>query len=565
MTYRHFYRINIVLIALLSFVYGGAWAAPSQQQLGQADAARLPEFKAPGYSPIDPKITLPKAEPSKFAKTSHISLVLSKVTIEGANLFDANDLEEEIFKPSYEHKVSIADLQGMVDKITAKYRDAGYILSQAFLPEQEITKGVVHVRVSEGVVGGVEVEGDVDDKIRERVYENFEWLNNGHVTHIEDIETSLMLANSVPGIGVKIVVAPHYELQDAVKLVAIVTTDRYRGSVSLYNYLGNELGDMQQSMSGYVYNVMPFTTLGVTISSDIEFDKSRTMEVKSSTSLSANGLAMDISMVRGFTSPSFAPTTAGGASVSYSGSSSSGGIGLTYPIANNRRLKINLTSKVNVTDSHMEFNGNELYNDKIRTIELGFNSSREVPGQSKYGLGFRLYSGLDAFGASKSFSTRPGATAPFMRYNLNLDYQQSIANDFEFKTAINYQYAPKPLPASQEFGVGGQSCGRGYSSSALTGDEGYCADLEFSYRRAMWPFKNISDFRSFIFYDLGGVRNNDINGGELERADSVGCGIYMNFFDSFLLSLDYAKPLIALAGAAEKPDNRVLVSVTYNR
>ena len=122
---------------------------------------RLPGYEMPSYSLMDPTIVLPEASPSDFAQTHHISFVLKSVEFDGATLFSEDELLK-IFADSLEHKISIADLQSLVDQVSAKYRDAGYLLSQAFLPEQEIESGQVRIKVSEGFVGELEVLGDID-------------------------------------------------------------------------------------------------------------------------------------------------------------------------------------------------------------------------------------------------------------------------------------------------------------------------------------------------------------------------------------------------------------------
>ena len=53
--------------------------------------------------------------------------------------------------------------QAIANRITARYRNDGYILSQAVVPRQDLRDGTLHIRVVEGFVNRVTVEGDGKD------------------------------------------------------------------------------------------------------------------------------------------------------------------------------------------------------------------------------------------------------------------------------------------------------------------------------------------------------------------------------------------------------------------
>ena len=55
--------------------------------------------------------------------------------------------------------ISVEKLYEIVNSISARYAQAGYALSFALLPEQDITEGRVKIAVVEGFVDDVVVEG----------------------------------------------------------------------------------------------------------------------------------------------------------------------------------------------------------------------------------------------------------------------------------------------------------------------------------------------------------------------------------------------------------------------
>src|SRR3954465_7533777 len=57
-------------------------------------------------------------------------------------------------------KISEADLAELAEKITGLYRAQGYHLSRAIVPQQDINNGVVVIKVIEGSISDLIVDGD---------------------------------------------------------------------------------------------------------------------------------------------------------------------------------------------------------------------------------------------------------------------------------------------------------------------------------------------------------------------------------------------------------------------
>jgi hemolysin activation/secretion protein len=45
----------------------------------------------------------------------------------------------------------------LADAITSKYRDQGYFLTRAYVPEQDIKGGVITIKIIEGYIGQVDL------------------------------------------------------------------------------------------------------------------------------------------------------------------------------------------------------------------------------------------------------------------------------------------------------------------------------------------------------------------------------------------------------------------------
>ena len=80
--------------------------------------------------------------PSAEAAKTHFQL--SAIVIEGASVFTDADFAS-LYQPLLGKDVTLAQIFALRDAITAKYRKAGFVLSQAIIPPQKIVGGVVHI------------------------------------------------------------------------------------------------------------------------------------------------------------------------------------------------------------------------------------------------------------------------------------------------------------------------------------------------------------------------------------------------------------------------------------
>jgi hemolysin activation/secretion protein len=87
------------------------------------------------------------------------SFVLTGVKISGATLF-----KEEEFLPLYEryinNKVTWEDVGIITNNIKALYKTKGYLTTNVYIPEQDVVGGKIEIRILEGTVGDVKVEGN---------------------------------------------------------------------------------------------------------------------------------------------------------------------------------------------------------------------------------------------------------------------------------------------------------------------------------------------------------------------------------------------------------------------
>ena len=159
-----------------------------------------------------------------------VTFRLNNIIIKGAKKIPPEKLRS-FYAPLLGKEIKLTQVYEVANKITAYYREQGYILSRAFLPEQEIRDGVIQIQVVEGFVSGYRIQnpGGVKDQIE--VYAK-KLMNSGPLTS-ENLERYLLLMNDLPGVTVRSVLVPSKEVPDSAELVLTATEKKLQGFAKL--------------------------------------------------------------------------------------------------------------------------------------------------------------------------------------------------------------------------------------------------------------------------------------------------------------------------------------------
>ncbi len=132
-------------------------------------------------------------------EAGELSLVLESVAVEGSTVYPAEDLAS-LWEGRLGRKIALAEVFGIVDAITARYRNDGYILSRAILPPQTIEDGAVKIRIVEGYIDDVRFEGEVrGDRALLDAYAAK--IKGSRPLSIAHLERYLLLIDDLPGLS----------------------------------------------------------------------------------------------------------------------------------------------------------------------------------------------------------------------------------------------------------------------------------------------------------------------------------------------------------------------------
>lgn len=127
---------------------------PNRDRLIQP--APTPTPPAPGQPSILPPT--PTAPPETAPGTPSPQLNVTRIEVTGSTILGAKELDP-ITKPLENRTVTLEQLRQAADAITQLYLDRGYITSRAILADQTVTNGVVQIRIVEGSLERIDIEG----------------------------------------------------------------------------------------------------------------------------------------------------------------------------------------------------------------------------------------------------------------------------------------------------------------------------------------------------------------------------------------------------------------------
>ncbi len=130
------------------------------------------------------------------AAADEVRFDIARFQVDGNTLLGTSDIDRRL-APLAGHDRAYADIQRAVEALQDAYRQAGYTAVAVSLPEQELSGGVVRIRVVESVIGSVRVTGNQHfgtDNIRASLLP----LQEGRPPNLRAISEAIQLANDNP-------------------------------------------------------------------------------------------------------------------------------------------------------------------------------------------------------------------------------------------------------------------------------------------------------------------------------------------------------------------------------
>lgn len=148
--------------------------------------------------------------------------------------------------------VTVSMIENLAQIITRYYRERGFILAKAYIPEQRVRDGVVTLALLVGNLGEVAVQNN--KKYRDKTLQNvFESALKKPVT-AANIEQYLYLVNDMPGLAARGYFEPGNEVGETRLNVNVMEEKRFAGNVRADNHGSENTGEYRLYTDGYWNN-----------------------------------------------------------------------------------------------------------------------------------------------------------------------------------------------------------------------------------------------------------------------------------------------------------------------
>ena len=467
---------------------------------------------------------------------------VERFLISGATHMSNEELKQ-IVAPYEKQDLSFNQIQEITTLITKIYRQKGYFVARAYIPEQNIytQNGVLKINVIEGNYGEFKLENKslVKDSI---LQSNLDDIKDKDIVSTNTLERAMLIINDTAGAVVtKADVRPGKEVGTSDFLIGTEATNRVNGYLIGDNY-GSQYTGKHRIMAGVDIN-SPFN-IGDKISAfGFTSQKEGLLSGKLSYDfpIHANGTRGEIS---------YSKTTYELGS-SYKeldaiGKNDSLTARVTYPI---------LKTRVENLDSYVEVSYNKM-KDEIQSVDskvkkdsylattgldytkdsLIFNNNSQTRAAVSITFGKLNFNDKDDKETDKNGANTQGQ---FSKINLELGKDIDIFDSLKWSNTLQMQYAlgNKNLDGSQDLSVGGINGVKFYQDGEESAENGYIYNTEFIYTL---PIIAGIDNKISIFYDIGRVyMSKNITQEKSRTLQDIGLGYkvsYKNFFANSYLA-----------------------------
>ncbi len=497
-----------------------------------------------------------EAEPSSFTDQQGTTHMIQNVILKGNRVLSNEDLQP-LYESVIGKEVSFRDLQRVANQITEKYLKAGYVLSSAIIPKQDISNGTVTIHVVEGYVDQISIE-DPDHAVNERIQKYLDRILESRPLSRSVLEKSLILIQRVAGVQVQIFFKPSHKHPGASDLVVKLSRKKFQGAVLVNNDGTPSVGPWRATVQGKINNLTKHDdSLEI---SGVTTDNTKDVRAGFFTYSAPVG-KQGTRLILGGNITKSKPS---GNLESQFISSKSNGMQLLvdHPLILERDQL--LTANAGVSFSNSTSNSPiavSHYRDKFRSLVASANYELSDRFLGSNLVQLALEYGLRAFGATATPGTNRSVargTANFVTTNLTLSRLQHLEKwipNTSLFAIVQGQLASATLLSSKQFGIGGAPYNRAYMPYAVTGDSGFQGRLEARYSKDI-PHHIFNNYMLYGYYTYGRVWNRSPSSDEDKTASApgVGAGVRMLISNSVTWYFEYARPLTDMINGSPNKD-----------
>ena len=559
------HKLKLLILFLGIFLFVNPISVLAQQV--DRPGFRPGRIDIPEPKPLQPEkkldLRIPEGGKAFGEELDKIKLVLKEVDIQGVTVFSKDELKV-FYQDMLGQEIPLSKIYLIEEKITQKYRQAGYILSRALIPRQRVRDGVVQILVVEGYIDQVNIEGA--EKMQPKITKYLDKIVGQKPLKIQDLERYLLLVNDLAGITSQNVLRPSDVTPGASELVVVAERKAIDAFLSYDNY-GSDYQGPERAAIGANFNSMTgigekITAIGMVANpaSELKFGL-----ISLDVPIGSEGLTLNMNA---YTSPSEPDDEL--SELDTESQDDEYGISLKYPFVRSRNLNFNLEGGYRYTYYDVQALDATIVHDKIpKFFGTGYLDFIDAFSGSNI-INLTVKQGVDWWADTEKgslTSSRLEADSKFISFSGEIQrtqYLDKYVPGLSLVLKFLWQYSDEPLYSSEEFSLGGRIIGRGFNDGEIQGDKGIGFTAEFQYLTSEYH-----DFTTqlYWFFDSGQVWNlDDVDENtknENPVLESAGVGMRLLWKEFITLHAEIARPTTRIPSDEDDKDPRYYFGVTF--
>ncbi|MEW6552002.1 MAG: ShlB/FhaC/HecB family hemolysin secretion/activation protein [Campylobacterota bacterium] len=475
----------------------------------------------------------------------------------GNQYIPSSDLEK-FFVQFKDKELTFTQLQDISGNITKYYREQGYFVARAYIPEQNIyeNNGVLEIAIIEGNYGEFHLKNS--SLVKDRVLQGMlDYAKRDDVVSTRTLEQSMLIINDTPGAVVtEAIVLPGSKVGTSDFEIKTQATPRYDGYIILDNQ-GSRYTGKNRLLAGINFNspsgIGDKLSLNGLLSNDSNLKNGG---ISYSLPLMSNGLRGELSYSQ--TNYSLVEEYA---SLQALGVAKTLETRFSYPITRTRIENLYANLSLITKDLKDEVGSVNYINKKdTKSLQIGLDYDKSYftygkKTNSKVSLNY-TYGRLQFDNLVNELNDKNGAntTGNYSKINVELGNNIELNQNINWESSLRMQYAlnNKNLDGSEDFSVGGAYGVRVYPDGELSAENGYIFSSELKYKL---PTYSAFDSSIGVFYDVGRayMANNKVNF-ESKTLQDIGIGYYV-FYNDFFGKVQFAWTLNSQEVTSEPSKN----------
>ncbi len=547
--------ISILILSGVSF---------AQEKGGQI----LQQLEKKEFVPKEtPKPVIEKKEekPIKVQEAIEGSKIFIKqINVQGATLLNGQTIKDIIHTiipsaPLTENnngfiinkELSFPEMYQIAEAMTEKYRDLGYIVAYAFVPQQEIKEGVLEIRVKEGKAGKITVTGNKSYSTS-FILKHIEKIKDDASPKRDTLERSMLILNDYPSLNVKAQLKAgkepgttdiNAEAKDSFPISGSLSYDNSGASTTSKNRLTASLNMGNLVTSGDLLMLRGLTGLD-------RIDTAKLSYGRADYVLPINYIGTKAGV---YYSNAVYKVGEQFEVLEMNGKADVVGVYITHPFIKRSDRTLEAKFGFDYKDIYDYMLGDVWTKTKTRVFNLGATYDFTDSFYGRNVLNLAYYHGVrylfGGSGQNDPDTSRLNGDGEFNKYTIDVTRAQKLPGYNHLMFKASGQYSADNLFVVEQFMIGGASGVRGFRPSSLSGDSGYLVSAEL-HLSPIYPEKKIfsqkigDTIKFVLFADNGGVYKNNALAGE-DKDDyqtSLGVGLRLYYGKYLSAKVDWAVP-----------------------